>query len=103
MPEIMPPSDEAPVVIAIVRTGGIAGRRRRWRVMPELNEATDWLTLIHQCPWDDPPVEHPGADRFVWSIRARTPEVEHQRTITDAELDGAWKQLVQAVQEATKQ
>lgn len=103
MPEFLPPVDDAPIVIVVVRTGGIAGRRRQWRVMPDSDDRTPWVALIEQCPWDDPPIEQPGADRFVWSIRARTPEVEHEREIADAELQGAWKALVAAVQEAHKQ
>ena len=40
-----PPSD-TPVVIAVVRTGGIAGIRRQWRVEAEPPEAEQWIALI---------------------------------------------------------
>ncbi len=100
MREIDPPDDDAPVVVAVVRTGGIAGRRRQWRVAPDPAEATDWIALIDRCPWDEPPADPRGADRFVWLIRARTPGVEHEREVADTEIEGAWKALIAAVQEA---
>lgn len=93
---------EPEVVIAVVRSGGIAGVSRRWRVQPEPADAPDWIALIDQCPWDsDGRNATPGADRFVWSIRARTPAERRERELSDAELDGPWLALVTAVREAS--
>lgn len=92
---------DADVVIAVVRSGGIAGISRRWRVEAEPAEATSWITLIESCPWDDDPGTPSGADRFVWSIRVRTPVERRERELPDSELAGPWLTLVQAVRDAT--
>lgn len=95
-----PPSD-TPVVIAVVRTGGIAGIRRQWRVEAEPPEAEQWIALIDLCPWDQDPDASPGADRFVWSIRARTPSERRERELPDSALEGPWRKLVEAVRSAS--
>lgn len=98
-----PRSTDADVVIAVVRSGGIAGIRRRWKVEAEPTAADEWITLIDRCPWDDDdPDAATGADRFVWSIQARTPAVRHERELPDSALDGPWLELVQAVRAAQR-
>ncbi|MBO0980637.1 hypothetical protein IPV10_08715 [Microbacterium sp. SD291] len=87
-------------MIAVVRTGGIAGIRRRWKVEPEPAEAGDWIALIERCPWDESP-EGSGADRFVWSIRVRTPSERREQELPDDALDGPWRELVDAVRAAS--
>ncbi|WP_067196498.1 protealysin inhibitor emfourin [Microbacterium sp. XT11] len=95
------PTDDR-VVIAVVRTGGIAGLRRRWRVERDPADAEDLIALIDSCPWDSEPAAATGADRFVWSIRARTPEHQHEQELPDAALDGPWRDLVDAVRAASR-
>ena len=103
MSEARPPErDDAHVVIAVVRTGGIAGIRRRWRVEAPPEEAGDWIALIDSCPWDDPTPDGTGADRFVWSIRARTPAERREHELPDGALDGPWRELVDAVRAASR-
>jgi hypothetical protein len=97
-----PPPTDADVVIAVVRTGGIAGIRRRWRVEAEPAAADQWITLIESCPWDDDTDAATGADRFVWSIRVRTPSERRERELPDSALDGPWLALVQAVRDASR-
>lgn len=101
MSECPPPTDLR-VVIAVVRTGGIAGIRRQWRVEAESPDADDWITLIHRCPWDQEGETATGADRFVWRIRAHTPSERHERELPDSEVDGPWRALVDAVRDASK-
>ncbi|MFT4259633.1 protealysin inhibitor emfourin [Microbacterium sp.] len=102
MSEPRPPErDDTQVVIAVVRTGGIAGLRRRWRVEAPSDEASDWIALIDSCPWDAPAPDGRGADRFVWSIRARTPSERREQELPDAALDGPWRELVDAVRAAS--
>ncbi|MCS3844659.1 hypothetical protein [Microbacterium sp. AK031] len=139
MRDVAPPSDQddggSAVLIVIVRTGGLAGMRRRWHVEPPREEAPRWIELIDHCPWDapdpaqsEPPHPSPtprdspqprptqpsptppsstptptprGADRFVWSIRARTPAARLERELPDSALDGPWRRLVEAVREAS--
>lgn len=94
---------DADVVIAVVRSGGIAGIRRRWRVEAEPTAADEWIALIDRCPWDDDDADAAtGADRFVWSIQARTPAVQHERELPDSALAGPWLELVQAVRAAQR-
>jgi hypothetical protein len=103
MREVLPPEgDEAHVVIAVVRTGGIAGIRRRWRVEAPPEEAGDWIALIDSCPWDEPAPDDTGADRFVWSIRASTPAERREQELPDGALDGPWRELVDAVRAASR-
>lgn len=94
------PTGDALVVVAVVRTGGIAGLRRRWKAEATDAEAPHWVELIEQCPWDAPCAAPSGADRYVWSIRARTPDGRREREIPDAELTGPWRALVDAVRDA---
>ena len=101
MSESRPPTDVR-VVIAVVRSGGIAGIRRQWRVEAEEPDAGEWITLIDRCPWDQEAPAAPGADRFVWTIRARTPSERRERDLSDAEVDGPWRALVDAVRAASK-
>ncbi|KDA04716.1 hypothetical protein DC31_05305 [Microbacterium sp. CH12i] len=88
------------MVIVVIRTGGIAGRRRRWQVEPPRDEAPHWVKLITQCPWDAPDEPARGADRYVWNIRAQMPEDRRERDVPDRELAGPWRELVNAVREA---
>lgn len=96
-----PPPTDAQVVIAVVRTGGIAGIRRQWRVEAEPDAAVEWIDLIDGCPWDQEPDGSVGADRFMWSIRARTPSERRERELPDSALDGPWRTLVDAVRAAS--
>lgn len=97
-----PPPTDARVVIAVVRSGGIAGIRRQWRVEAAPPEADEWIDLIDRCPWDAEPGEGSGADRFVWSIRARTPSERRERELPDSAMDGPWRTLVDAVRQASR-
>ncbi|KQR40529.1 protealysin inhibitor emfourin [Microbacterium sp. Leaf159] len=96
-----PPPTDAQVVIAVVRTGGIAGIRRQWRVEPDPAESLDWIAMIESCPWDADADDATGADRFVWLIRVRTPSEKRERELPDSELAGPWRQLVDAVRAAS--
>ncbi|GAB3631968.1 hypothetical protein GCM10027421_13210 [Microbacterium shaanxiense] len=104
MRDVAPPSDPADepgFLIVVIRTGGIAGIRRRWRVVPPHDEEPHWIELIDSCPWDDPSADpQRGADRYVWSIQARTPRARLERELPESALDGPWRQLVDAVREA---
>lgn len=99
------PTDPAPphaqVIIAVVRSGGIAGISRRWRVEVSSDDAAEWITRIDRCPWDAELDDPTGADRFVWSIRARTPSERRERELADAQLSGPWRELVDAVRAAS--
>ncbi|GGD70382.1 protealysin inhibitor emfourin [Microbacterium murale] len=125
MRDVAPPSDhpdeEPGFLIIVIRTGGVAGIRRRWQVEPPREEAPRWIELIDRCPWDAPdssessrsssgsplpspsPSDSPprGADRFVWSIQARTPAAQLERELPESALEGPWRQLVEAVRAAT--
>lgn len=91
---------DAPVVIEVVRTGGIAGIRRTWRAESAGDDAPRWIALIDRCAWDAPAERVRGADRYTWTVRARASGRECARELPDAELTGAWRDLVDAVRSA---
>ena len=94
-------ADENRIVIAVVRSGGFAGLRRRWRVEPAIDAELSWMALVDRCPWDERiESEQPGADRYVWSIHARLRDEQRQQVVPDALLQGAWRELVDAVRDA---
>jgi hypothetical protein len=102
-----------PVEVAVKRTGGFAGLTKQWRAEPAPAEASVWIDLIAQCPWDAPsaPGEAArghgtdgrpptGADTFTWRIHARCgDEDEREAELPDDALVGAWRDLVDAVRE----
>lgn len=89
------------LVLVVVRTGGVAGFRREWRVERHGTESRTWLDLVERCPWEAPDPLDAGADRFVWRIRAAVGDVERARDVSDSALSGAWRELVDAVRNAT--
>lgn len=89
------------VVIAVVRSGGIAGLRRRWRAEPAPEQARPWIELVERCPWEAPlEPDARGADRYVWSIHVRMRDEQLEQVIPDTRLEGAWRELVDAVRDA---
>ncbi len=78
-----PPDPAPPVEVAVKRTGGFAGMTKQWRAEPPADEASIWIDLIAQCPWDAPDSLAPGpargesedgrppagADRFTWWVQ----------------------------------
>lgn len=104
MREVLPPeagsddASDADVVVLVVRSGGIAGMKRRWQVAPPPADERPWVELIERCPWNAPaPAPDAGADRFIWSIRARTPDAERSRELPESAVTGVWRELVDAV------
>ncbi|MFK0402485.1 protealysin inhibitor emfourin [Microbacterium sp. NPDC090225] len=97
-------SNDPGVIIAVVRSGGIAGISRRWRVEIAASDSPDaepWIALIERCPWSANLDDSGGADRFVWSIRARTPTEHLERELPDGAVAGPWRDLVDAVRAAS--
>lgn len=98
-----PKCDDAPpppVAVAVIRTGGMAGLRREWRAEPPEEEASTWQEMISRCPWDESSGADAatGADRFRWLIRARCEgEPEQEAELSEHDLVGAWRDLVDAV------
>ncbi|HTN55963.1 MAG TPA: protealysin inhibitor emfourin [Microbacterium sp.] len=99
-------ADHNRIVVAVVRTGGIAGLRRRWRVEPEPEQAPQWVALVERCPWDEQTDAgarpDASADRYVWSIHAVLREEQRERVVPDTQLHGAWRELVDAVRDADR-
>ena len=106
------PTDAPPAVeVDVARTGGIAGMTRRWSAQPPEAEASEWISLIDRCPWDDggtagsaadaPERERsPVPDGFVWWIRATWSGTDaREAELADQEVVGAWRDLVDAVRE----
>ena len=94
------------IAVTVTRTGGIAGMRRTWRAQPDSAESPQWIALIDGCPWDaaDParPIPPTGADRFVWHVDARCGDAEREAALADPEVQGPWRDLIDAVRAAQK-
>lgn len=90
---------EVVVVVHVVRTGGFAGLTREWTAQPPPAEASRWVGLIEECPWEAAASAAPrGADRFAWRISARRADDPPRRAeLTDDELQGPWRELVDEV------
>ncbi|WP_318244776.1 protealysin inhibitor emfourin [Microbacterium pullorum] len=93
----MHPADESTVRVTVVRTGGIAGLRRRWEACPDGEAAREWASLIDRCPWDDPPSDPSGADRFCWRVSAEAGPRRREAELPDADVQGPWRALIDAV------
>jgi hypothetical protein len=95
----------ASVAVTVTRTGGFAGLRRTWRAQPDTADAPEWIALIDGCPWDaaDPTRAVPpaGADRFVWHVDARCGDAAREAALADPEVQGPWRELIDAVRSAT--
>ncbi len=90
-----PDSREPAVVIRVIRTGGIAGMRRAWRV--ETRDVDAWEPIVRACPWDRVENATPEPDRFVWLIEVRAPEPSRTAMLPEREVDGPWRELVDRV------
>ncbi|WP_431802406.1 protealysin inhibitor emfourin [Microbacterium sp. bgisy203] len=99
-----PADTERTVAVTVVRTGGIAGMRRRWGVEAADADADPWIALVDACPWDAcvaAPHATTGADRFAYSVSARMPKAEHHAELAESEASGPWRTLIDAVRDAS--
>ncbi|MFT4234036.1 MAG: hypothetical protein QM607_03420 [Microbacterium sp.] len=91
------------VRIVVSRTGGVAGITRRWCVERDDADADGWRDMVEQCPWDEEPDTDdsvPRTDRFVWRIDAELPCAHRERTLDETQVEGAWRELIDAVRDA---
>jgi len=100
------------VAVTVTRTGGIAGLRRTWRAEAVDDDVHYWVELIEQCPWDavtdgtspdgtgSGRTGIRGADRFLWLLDARCGEDAHDAELAESDVDGPWRELIDAVREA---
>ena len=105
------PTDSAPsgdaagstsIVILVVRSGGIGGLRRQWRVAPPTSDSSRWIALIDDCPWDDAGGDPAGADRYVWRISAVEGDgPPREAELPESRLDGPWRTLIDEVRAAS--
>jgi hypothetical protein len=99
-----PEASSVAVAVTVTRTGGFAGLRRTWHAQPESADAPQWIALIDGCPWDDAdptrPIDPHGADRFLWHVDARCGEAAREAALADPEVQGPWRDLIDAVRSA---
>ncbi len=80
----------------VLRTGGFAGLIQAWEVrVEEQPNAQEWVDLVDSCPWEDPEMCQPGADRFVYEVSAGP----RSATLGEQAVQGPWRQLVEKVRE----
>lgn len=100
MPQPETANDER-FAIVVVRSGGIAGLSKQWRAEPDPERAPHWRELVDSCPWDAPPAQASGADRYQWRIEVRRGDAAvHQARLTDGQIAGPWRMLVDEVRQA---
>jgi hypothetical protein len=98
------PADRSDPVVAVtvVRSGGFAGLKRTWEATADDQPtAQAWLGLTDSLPWGRV-ASHDArsADRFVYRIVILVhSEVRHEATLPESELTGAWRELVDRVQQ----
>lgn len=91
------PREAEPVVITVVRVGGLAGLRRAWRVDASGPDAGTWIVLVDACPWDDAAVPEPAPDRFTWEVLAAHGDRDRRTVLAERDVDGPWRELIDAV------
>lgn len=94
----------APIVVTVVRSGGVAGLTRRWGVQAPPSDPARWSALVAACPWDDPPPSgdgRPGADRFSWTVEVSSAGARRRAALSESEAAGAWRALIDAVRAAS--
>ena len=96
------------VAVTVVRSGGLAGMRRRWVVEADASDADPWIALVEACPWDDcgsasaSSASNPrGADRFSYRLSARVRGAERQADLAESDAVGPWRTLIDAVRSAS--
>lgn len=90
--------DELPFVITVARSGGFAGLKREWTIeVSAAQEAERWRPIVEACPWNDAPTA-PTADGFVYDVRV----ADHEAIVTERELAGPWRDLVDEVKRAAE-
>ena len=95
-----PDPGEGPLVIIVVRSGGIAGLSKQWRAEPDPRRTPHWWELVESCPWDAPPSAAPGADRYQWRIEVHRGETAvHRARLGDGQVEGPWRALIDEVRQ----
>ncbi|MEV8241228.1 protealysin inhibitor emfourin [Microbacterium testaceum] len=98
------PDTDEQFAIVVVRSGGIAGLSKQWRAEPDPERAPHWRELVESCPWDAPPILPTGADRYQWRIEVhRGDTAVHQARLSDQQVEGPWRSLIDEVRRATGQ
>lgn len=94
----------AVVRITVTRTGGFAGLRRTWTAEADADGAAPWLSLIDGCDWDAASslndLVPTGADRYIWVLDARWHDTAREAALTEPDVTGPWRDLVDAVRDA---
>jgi hypothetical protein len=102
--------------ILVVRSGGITGMQREWRVSsndPDAAAHVDWAALVDSCPWpEDDAADTAGdsgrPDGYVWKFEAlqlggtRRETLRECRAIQNDPLDPPWRSLVNGVKSARR-
>lgn len=81
--------------VTVTRSGGFAGLTRVWSVrIEEQPDEAQWRELLEQLPWDSADESTDDPDRFVYRVNCESRE----STISEQNLSGPWRELVEKVQ-----
>ena len=93
---------EPHVAVRLTRTGGLAGITRRWQAEAPEGDASQWVAVIDQCPWDEtPPTDSVRTDGFTWRIVAVVRHDERSVVLPESAAVGPWATLISVVRDAS--
>jgi hypothetical protein len=90
--------------VSVTRTGGLAGIRRSRSVDVDAQpDSASWHAQVDALPWTAPRpgTSTRGADRFVYTITVDGADEPRTITLGEADLDEAWRALVDRVRAAS--
>jgi hypothetical protein len=85
------------ITVSVVRTGGVAGARREWRLKTRGDDVEQLVEQLDAMAWETVAIDPGSRDRFVWKITV-TGAARHRVTLPDAQVTGPWRELVERVQ-----
>jgi len=84
--------------ITVTLSGGFAGLRSNWSLEIEQQpDRENWQQLVESLPWDESPKHAPQPDRYVYRIEWSRRQV----ILTEQQLTGPWRVLVDRVRDRT--
>lgn len=84
--------------ITVTLSGGFAGLRSNWSLEIEQQpDRENWQQLVESLPWDESPKQAPQPDRYVYRIEWSRRQV----ILTEQQLTGPWRVLVDRVRDRT--
>lgn len=83
--------------VVVTRSGGFTGLSVTWEVQVDAQpDPAAWHALVAELPWNAVADRAPQPDRFIYRIRCD----HHEATLTEPDLEGPWREIVERVRQA---